>query len=93
MSGMRRMLLSCEQATYLAAKEEAGNISDAEKRRLKMHMAICNPCKRYYHQSLALSQNIRDYVKKVKDSPPVHRLSNSDKSKLEHMIHERLKGY
>lgn len=45
------MLLPCRQATLLIEKKLLVGLSPVEQVRLKLHKALCDPCKRFEKQS------------------------------------------
>ena len=57
--GMDKIMLDCEQATYLITKSEMEDIGLVKKIQLKMHLAGCKFCYRFKIQSDLIDQSLR----------------------------------
>ncbi|MGB1037630.1 MAG: zf-HC2 domain-containing protein [Bacteroidia bacterium] len=60
---MKAIALSCKQAALLGAKSTLDDLSFVENIRLKMHSAICGPCRQYQEDS----QLIDEAISKIMD--------------------------
>lgn len=89
---MRRMMLSCEEATYLSTKKDIEGVSMRNSMILRMHRAACKNCKNYYLQNKMITRNIRYFASKGLNGSPLHRLSTRDKSKLQRLISNKIQS-
>lgn len=46
----RSILYNCKQATLLSIKKEEGKISLLESAKLRYHLLMCDPCRRFIQQ-------------------------------------------
>lgn len=53
--------LSCKDATRLISEGMDRDLSFAEKLALRLHVAICEACKRFTHQVNFVRQALRSY--------------------------------
>lgn len=51
MKVLRLIWLSCEKATFLITKKEEGKLTFKESLQLKLHLGICDFCKRFNQQT------------------------------------------
>ncbi len=91
MSLMRRIMLSCEEATQLASRKEEEALGMAKTMHLHLHLAVCKPCMRFYRQSALLSGVAKKQVDRALGRKvPLHRMSDEEKVKLQKLIHNRI---
>ena len=55
---MMKMMISCEQATYLVDKEQYADLSFKDKFDLKFHLATCKFCRLYKTESLLINKEL-----------------------------------
>jgi len=55
---MMKMMISCEQATYLVDKEEYTKLSLKNKFDLKFHLATCKYCRLYKVESHLINEQL-----------------------------------
>lgn len=55
---MKAITLSCKQAAFLGAKSTLDKLSFVESMRLKMHAAICGPCRQFQEDSQLIDEAI-----------------------------------
>lgn len=63
--------ISCKEATMLALKKEANDISVLENFKLGLHFSICNGCQRFASQSKLIGDNAKNssvYIAAVMDA-------------------------
>ena len=85
-------MLSCEEATYLSTKKIIEGVNRHENRSLQMHLAVCKHCRKHYFQVKLLTRNIRHFASKGLNGSPVHRMSPSEKSKLQRLISNKIRS-
>ena len=64
---LRKMMISCEKATFLISKDEEAGISFGEKINLGLHLMACKFCRLFRKESKFISDNI-DYMQSHPDS-------------------------
>ena len=80
---MNILFLSCQKATELIEKKNYMPLSNLEGLQLKMHKAMCNPCKEYQKQSDILEKCLEENHNSVQVNPgEVDSLKNSITDKL-----------
>ena len=63
---LRKMMISCETATFLISKDQEAGISLVEKIKLGFHLMACKFCKLFRKESKFMSDNI-DYMQSHPD--------------------------
>lgn len=89
---MRRMMLTCEEATYLSTKKIVERVKIRENMNLQMHLAACKHCRKHYIQTKMLTKNIRHFSSTALNGSPLHRMSSAEKSKLQKLISNKIKS-
>ena len=87
--GMDKIMLDCEQATYLITKSEMEDIGLVKKIQLKMHLAGCKFCKRFKIQSDLIDQSLRtlEHIKlHEEDKNSALKLREEKKEELQKVI-------
>ncbi len=93
MALMRRMMLSCEEATYFAAKEILEKVSLKDRMNLHMHLAGCKYCKKYYRQTQMIIKSVRhNSLLPIRSNTPLHRMSPAEKSNLQKLISNKIRS-
>ncbi|MBN1598771.1 MAG: hypothetical protein JW894_10785 [Bacteroidales bacterium] len=93
MALMRRMMINCEEATYLTVKASVEGVSMKDVINLKMHRAGCPHCRKYFEQNKILDRSIRKHISHaVETRQPLHRLSDSGRSKLQKLITSKIQS-
>ncbi len=59
---MMKMMITCEQASYLIDKEQYTELTHREKFNLKMHLLSCKFCRLYKHESHVINDKISDII-------------------------------
>ena len=91
MALMRRVMITCEQASLLATREEYEKLNTKEKLLLSIHLAECNGCKNFHRQMRLISSSIQQNIRISEGKVPLHRLSNTEKTQMERLIQNKIK--
>ncbi len=59
---MKKLMLSCEQATYLSALQEERKLSISEQMRLRIHLWMCVFCRRFVRQMNEVTSHTHEMV-------------------------------
>jgi hypothetical protein len=87
------MMLNCEQASLISTMEMVERIGMKRRMGLKMHLAACKHCRKYYQQSKILSRVIQHQNRLIQQgSSQHHRLSVSEKSNLQRLIANKIQS-
>ena len=78
---LKRMMISCKQATSLASRAQEENLSIMESIKLKIHCYLCPPCAFFVKQ---LNQILK-LIGKTFKSDDIH-FTEQQKSTLEELI-------
>jgi hypothetical protein len=73
--------ITCKQATHLASKKEAGNISFFGNLQLKVHYKVCSGCRRFAEQTSLIGKTAK-HTHEHKDT----FLSTEMKEKIKQLI-------
>jgi hypothetical protein len=87
--GMDKIMLDCEQATYLITKSEMEDIGCIKKIQLKMHLAGCKFCSRFKIQSDLIDQSLRtlEHIKlHEEDKNSALKLRDEKKEEIQKVI-------
>ena len=76
---MLKMMINCEQATYLIDKEQYNSLSVKEKFDLKFHLMTCKYCRLYKVESRLINDKLTQVFKF--DEVEL-KLSNDQKQKM-----------
>ncbi len=57
--GMDKVMLDCDEATYLITKSEVEKIGCVKRIQLKMHLAGCKFCRRFKVQSELIDKSLK----------------------------------
>lgn len=57
--GMDKVMLDCDEATYLITKSEVDKIGCVKRIQLEMHLAGCKFCRRFKIQSDLIDQSLK----------------------------------
>lgn len=93
LSVMRRMMISCEEASMLASREMLESISMKQKANLHMHIVGCKHCRKYHRQTAIIHKTLRD-IKSEERLARLngHRLSGTEKSSLQRLINNKIQS-
>lgn len=58
-----RLMMDCEQATFLIAKSQETELSGSEKLKLRMHLLACKYCRLFKTESDFIDGNISHMMK------------------------------
>lgn len=76
--------MSCEKISFLIDKSELEELSRGERLRVRWHFSMCKLCKRYEHDSKALSR----MFKRLAERSEKKILSKADKDRLKQVVSE-----
>lgn len=89
--GMDKIMLNCEEATYLITKSDMEKIGCVKRMQLKMHLMGCSLCRRFKVQSEIIDQSLKT-LENIHMEKENHinskELPKENKEKLEKMITE-----
>lgn len=83
-----RIMYSCQEATYTVSKSFHKKLTFAEKQKLKMHLAMCKPCREFKTQN----ETINTGIKKLINSPAMpatFKLSQARKDKIKQAMSQQ----
>lgn len=85
---MKRMMISCDKATYLISKGEEKKLSCKERYQLNVHLMGCKFCRRYKKEI----QYIDQALDKIKDKSKITRkLSPVEKNNIQESLNREMK--
>ena len=90
MNMMRKLMISCDKATFLITKAQEGEISFIEKIDLELHLMACKFCKLFRKQSSFLSDNVEHLGKHPNESLPNSKLTDARKAAIQQALQEEL---
>lgn len=71
------MMLMCNDVHHLVASGEVDELGWMRRVELKLHLLMCNHCRRYVDQMAALGRGIRDLLRRHEAEPgQLHRMEN-----------------
>ena len=81
----KKIMLSCYKATELVEKSNFSGLSAMEKIRLRMHLSVCDACKKYQKQSALLNQLLTESPtgKNTLEESEVEKLNDTIIKKIE----------
>ncbi len=59
---MKRMMLSCNEATLLMEKKHDVGLTLMEKLKIRFHISMCDGCTNYQRQSLLIHQLLQKHI-------------------------------
>ena len=83
---MTKMMLSCEEATFLISKKQHQKLTFKENLQLKMHLFSCYLCRRYEKEIAVLTQSFSKMKSDAEAEPPRIKLSEAQKQKLDETL-------
>lgn len=85
-----KILLSCQNATFLVSKKQETKLSFIESIQLKAHLSLCDICSNFKIQTDALTLGLKKKGK-IMESNKNDDLSDAKKADLQELIIENLK--
>jgi PHP family Zn ribbon phosphoesterase len=93
LASIRKMMLNCEKASLISTQEMVENVGLKSRMGLRLHLAACKHCRKYYQQTKLLSRIIHHQNKTiVRGTTLPHRLSVIEKSNLQRLITNRIQS-
>jgi len=92
MAYMRRMMLSCEEATFISTKKIVQGVNMKDRMNLHMHLAACKHCRKYYYQTRIITSALRHHAKIGGHKTIPNRMSPAEKSKLQKLISNKIQS-
>ena len=82
---MKILMISCKKATELIEKKLYFDLSFKEKVKLNIHTTMCNACKNYELQSIAIDEALQQYVEEIppENTEYVPELKEKIKARIE----------
>ena len=81
---MNKMMLTCEDATYLMSIKSFRKLNLSEALKFRLHLLACIYCRRFNRQNNIIDQGIKDLLHPEHEH--LHRLSKEKKEKLQKTI-------
>ncbi len=78
---MNKLMLSCLKATELVEKSNIVSLSMMERFQLRIHLRMCDACKKYLKQSKALDMFTQQLISNAKGQPTLE-LSHEVKQEI-----------
>lgn len=93
MAYMRRMMLTCEEATFISTKKIIQGVNLKDRMNLQMHLIACKHCRKYYYQTRIITSTLRHHAATaVKSSTFPNRMSAAEKSNLRKLISSKIQS-
>ncbi len=90
MAFLRRMMLSCEEATFISTKKIVQGVSINDRMNLQMHLAACKHCRKYYTQTRIITKALRHHARMSGPISNSNRISPAEKSRLQKLISSKM---
>jgi hypothetical protein len=90
MQGMKKNMMSCEEASFYISKNLDTDIGFRKKMSLRMHVIMCKYCMRFEKELNFISKKIQQFTSGKENTAPSHTLSDEKKDKLQQLIEEKL---
>lgn len=88
---MQKLMLSCEQATFLITKEMSGTITFSEKIKMQFHLMACRYCTLFKKQSRFINDNVEHLQRHSSETLPENKLNDARKEAMEQALKAALK--
>lgn len=85
-----KLMLSCQEATFLIAIKSFRRLRLSESLSLRMHLLSCVYCRRFKRQNKIIDQGIKDVLHPEHEH--LHRLSKEKKKEFQTEINQLLVG-
>ncbi len=86
---MTRVMLSCDEATFLVTKQEFEKLPCMKRMQLRLHLFSCKLCRNFQEQSQFISEQIR-ILSNIDTVDSDRRLNEEQKNKLSKVIEEQV---
>ena len=83
-----KIMITCEEATFLISKRQQDNLSAPGKMRLNMHLMMCKYCRRFSLQVNLITKAIRRMKKRIDNQGFKMSLTDEQKKRLQQKINE-----
>ncbi len=87
MAKLARMMIACDEATYLASKSRDNKLNFKERMNLRIHLLSCKYCLRYARDIRILDE----YFQKHLEAGKHHHLNSSEKKRIKTRVLKELK--
>jgi hypothetical protein len=84
---MKKMMVSCEKASFLASKSQDEKLSCKENLNMHLHLAGCHICRRYKKDIDLMSRKIREYRSITENESYQLKLTEEQKKRIREKIH------
>ena len=88
---MKKLMISCEKASFLASKSQDKRLTVKEKASLKMHLTGCSVCRNYKKDLDILTEYLRNYKYYAEDERYQIRLSPEQRKRIKDLMKNREK--
>ena len=86
---MNAILLSCREATRIAAEKAFRKLGLREKVQLKMHKTVCHYCRKFDEQNEFIDLAVHRHIEKNQNNPNVS-LPEDHKVKIQAIINQSI---
>ena len=86
---MNKLMLTCEQSTYLMSIKSFRKLKLTEAFKLRMHLLACIYCRRFNRQNKIIDSGIKDLLHPEHEH--LHRLSKEKKEEIQKTINQTTK--
>lgn len=83
---IKGLMISCNEATYLASRGDLEGLSFKYRMVLQMHLIACSACRHYLKQVRIITRSLNRKAQLVEKGVLSHRLSATEKAKLQRLI-------
>lgn len=80
-----RIMYSCEEATYQISNSFHKKLSFIERQKLKLHLALCKPCKDYKKATASINKATKKLIYRANNKPQF-KLSNDKREHIRKVI-------
>jgi len=92
MAFMRRIMLSCEEATFVSTKKMVQGVDLRDRMKLRMHLTACKHCRKFYYQTRIIDNALRHHAKTTQSKVSLNRLSPVERSRLQKLISSKIQS-
>ena len=87
---MRKLMLNCEQATFLIAKEMSVTLTFTERIKMRFHLMACKYCSLFKKQSRFINLNVEHLHQPTSEVFLEDLLDDTTKQAMEQALHTEL---
>ncbi|TAJ13953.1 hypothetical protein DMA11_07110 [Marinilabiliaceae bacterium JC017] len=81
-----KIMITCEEATYLISKKQQDKLSHAERLKLFMHLIMCRYCYRFASQVTLITKAIKRLKRRIENKQIKIKLTEEQQLRLNSAI-------